>query len=105
MVQVIHQGLISPGDAVKSLKPYLRSNMPAVILKILSVRLCWNLLRLSDVGVEIVDALILNCGETIHATMLLDRWHSRLSRLTAHADNKVKQAALQLISNYAQSYR
>ena len=37
MVQVLVQELISPHEALKTLKPYLRSNMPAVVLKILTV--------------------------------------------------------------------
>eukprot|EP00210_Caulerpa_lentillifera_P009348 g8912.t1 len=88
MVYILNQGQSASQDVVKRLKQYLRTNSPPVILKALTI----------------VDSLVINCGGALQKKLASDNWPSSFSRLTQHSDKKVKQAALQLISNYSYTY-
>lgn len=53
-----------------------------------------------------MDSLVINCGSDFQEKLLSNKWPDRISRLAQHhTDNRVQQAALQLISNYSHTYK
>ncbi|GMH44105.1 hypothetical protein BSKO_12039 [Bryopsis sp. KO-2023] len=88
MSALIVRHAISPDDGLSYLKTYIKNNMPAVVLKALTI----------------IDSLAVNCGPELHNRLASRKWTTRLASLLSSQDSKVKNAVVHLFSNWAHKY-